>query len=567
VTERGVVFSIDPLPVLDDSDSSTDSTTTDSTTTDSTTTDDTTTSTTDETGPVITSSTESSFSTTEEAILVVSTDENATCRYNAGFDEDYGEMTSVLSSSFGTGHHVVLGVLEEGDYTFYVRCKDEEANTTTPGKEILFQVDDDDDEAPVLSGLFPSSDTVSSTSVTLSLSTDVDARCKYTTSDSGMDYNDMKKEFDITGGTGHSEPVSGLVSGDSYIYYVRCKNTSTGVVNTISSEISFTVDGTDTTPPTITSTTSSSFTDAEDVIVTVTTNEVAYCGYSEVYSTDIDDYDAIPTSDGITHKVNLGDTLLIDSYTYYVSCQDESGNATTFPEEILFDVVTASLYKNSIFYTDEQLAFSSSMKASMSTALETVGNLFVSTAIAQDTTDTTDTTTDTTDADTEDSDFLEEGNVEEGSGTGKFTARLEDLKPGTFFYARAYAVIGGTTYYGNQVGFQTADSCFVATAAYGSLFHPAVQLLRDFRDRFMLDNSVSRSMVRMYYRYSPPIADIISSNTILRPVTRTLLMPIVGSAWLTMHFGWLWLILPAAAMALLSWFGMQRMQVVRQEEL
>ncbi|MCI5126483.1 MAG: multidrug transporter MdfA, partial [Candidatus Electrothrix sp. AR5] len=54
---------------------------------------------------------------------------------------------------------------------------------------------------------------------------------------------------------------------------------------------------------------------------------------------------------------------------------------------------------------------------------------------------------------------------------------------------------------------------------------------------------------------------------ILRPLTRTLLMPIIGSAWLTMHFGWLWLILPAAAMALLSWFGMQRMQVVRKEEL
>ncbi|MCI5140010.1 MAG: hypothetical protein D3922_16740, partial [Candidatus Electrothrix sp. AR1] len=142
-----------------------------------------------------------------------------------------------------------------------------------------------------------------------------------------------------------------------------------------------------------------------------------------------------------------------------------------------------------------------------------------------------------------------------------------DLKPGTFFYARAYAVVGGTTYYGNQISFQTADSCFVATAAYGSLFHPAVQLLRDFRDRFMLDNPVSRSLVHLYYRYSPPIADVISSNTILRPLTRTLLMPIVGSVWLTMRFGWLWLLLPVAAMALLSWFGMQRMQVVRKEDL
>ncbi|MCI5164162.1 MAG: hypothetical protein D3917_19535, partial [Candidatus Electrothrix sp. AX5] len=64
-----------------------------------------------------------------------------------------------------------------------------------------------------------------------------------------------------------------------------------------------------------------------------------------------------------------------------------------------------------------------------------------------------------------------------------------------------------------------------------------------------------------------PIADVISSNMVLRPVTRTLLLPIVGSAWLTMHFGWLWLLLPVAAMVMLSWFGMQRMQAARKEEV
>jgi hypothetical protein len=173
---------------------------------------------------------------------------------------------------------------------------------------------------------------------------------------------------------------------------------------------------------------------------------------------------------------------------------------------------------------------------------------------------TTGDTDDTTGVNTDDSEFLEEGSVSEGSGTGKFTAILEDLKPGTFFYARAYAVVNGTTYYGNQIGFQTADSCFVATAAYGSLFHPAVEILRDFRDRFMLDNAVTRSLVNLYYQYSPPIADVISSNTTLRPLTRTLLMPVIGSAWLTMRFGWVWLLLPVTALIMLSWLSMQIIQ-------
>uniref|UniRef100_UPI00405617EF delta-60 repeat domain-containing protein n=1 Tax=Candidatus Electrothrix sp. TaxID=2170559 RepID=UPI00405617EF len=305
-------------------------------------------------------------------------------------------------------------------------------------------------------------------------------------------------------------------------------------------------------------------TNGDDVTLTVTTNEKSYCGYSEVYSIDISSYDDMQTFDGLTHKVKL-ESLTEDTYTYYVGCQDVSGNVMEFPTEIQFEVVATFFYKNSIFFSENQVAFSDPMRASLTSTLETVGNLFVSTAIAQDDTDTTDdSTNDSADTDTEDSDFFEEGNVSKGSGTGHFTAKLEDLKPGTFFYARAYAVVGGTTYYGNQIGFQTADSCFVATAAYGSLFHPAVETLRDFRDRFMLDNPVSRSLVRLYYHYSPPIADEIRNSTVLRPATRALLMPIVGSAWLTMRFGWIWLLLPAAALVLLTWLNMQ---IMRRKEV
>ncbi len=69
--------------------------------------------------------------------------------------------------------------------------------------------------------------------------------------------------------------------------------------------------------------------------------------------------------------------------------------------------------------------------------------------------------------------------------------------------------------------------CFIATAAYGSYLDPHVQVLRDFRDKYLMTNRPGRYLVRCYYRCSPPIAHVIEGSRVLRALVRWMLTPLV----------------------------------------
>jgi PKD repeat protein len=79
--------------------------------------------------------------------------------------------------------------------------------------------------------------------------------------------------------------------------------------------------------------------------------------------------------------------------------------------------------------------------------------------------------------------------------------------------------------------------CFIATAAYGSPMEPQVELLREFRDRFLLTNSVGKSFVIIYYAYSPPVADFIAKHDTLRAGVRCALLPVVAVSWIAVRLG------------------------------
>ncbi|MBN1343701.1 MAG: hypothetical protein JXQ73_13515 [Phycisphaerae bacterium] len=75
----------------------------------------------------------------------------------------------------------------------------------------------------------------------------------------------------------------------------------------------------------------------------------------------------------------------------------------------------------------------------------------------------------------------------------------------------------------------TPPGCFIATAAYGTDMADDVRLLRAFRDERLLTNAPGRWVVDRYYRYSPPVAEVIARHGRLRWIVRALLMPVVST--------------------------------------
>ena len=80
--------------------------------------------------------------------------------------------------------------------------------------------------------------------------------------------------------------------------------------------------------------------------------------------------------------------------------------------------------------------------------------------------------------------------------------------------------------YGDEV--QDPSPCFIATAAYGTPLHEDIDILRDFRDEYLMPNPIGRTFVKNYYTTSPLIADVIRENKGLMIVVREgLVKPLV----------------------------------------
>jgi hypothetical protein len=70
--------------------------------------------------------------------------------------------------------------------------------------------------------------------------------------------------------------------------------------------------------------------------------------------------------------------------------------------------------------------------------------------------------------------------------------------------------------------------CFIATAAYGKPMAEEIQILREFRDEYLLTNPLGRALVGLYYKVSPSIAGFITEHPILKTIVMVGLLPAVA---------------------------------------
>jgi hypothetical protein len=84
---------------------------------------------------------------------------------------------------------------------------------------------------------------------------------------------------------------------------------------------------------------------------------------------------------------------------------------------------------------------------------------------------------------------------------------------------------GGGGSGGSGVG--SLSGCFIATACYGTPMAKEVKILSDFRDNYLMTNSLGRIFVGTYYKFSPQIAEYISERPALKKFVRIALKPLV----------------------------------------
>ncbi|MCA9717933.1 MAG: hypothetical protein KC468_24890 [Myxococcales bacterium] len=73
---------------------------------------------------------------------------------------------------------------------------------------------------------------------------------------------------------------------------------------------------------------------------------------------------------------------------------------------------------------------------------------------------------------------------------------------------------------------QIEGACFLATASYGASWRPEVSALRALRDLVLRRDALGQTLIQLYYAHSPPLADLIRAQPLLRSMTRAVIQPV-----------------------------------------
>ncbi len=196
------------------------------------------------------------------------------------------------------------------------------------------------------------------TQTTISLNTDQKATCRYATV-AGTPYASMPYLFATTGGTSQSTPVTGLINGGIYSFFVRCGD-SLGNSNPEDFSLVFSVAKPgDTTPPVRSNGQPTGVLAAgtTQTNLSLATDENASCRYATVSGTAYASMvNTFSSTGGTAHSTAINGLANGGTYTYYVRCQDASGNANPDDFTITFSTVVSDPASSSFVGVENPLS-------------------------------------------------------------------------------------------------------------------------------------------------------------------------------------------------------------------
>ena len=169
--------------------------------------------------PLISNAAASSI-TSSSATITWTTNEMSTHQVDYGTTAAYGSSTAENMDMMASHSQTLSGLQANTLYHYRVKSRDA-AGLITSSQDFTFTTLQLLDTIPPARSNGQPTGTLAVGTATLSLTTNEAATCRYSTIPN-TPYSSMPNIFTNTGGMMHSTAISGLVNGNSYVYYVKC---------------------------------------------------------------------------------------------------------------------------------------------------------------------------------------------------------------------------------------------------------------------------------------------------------------------------------------------------------
>jgi hypothetical protein len=254
---------------------------------------------------------------TSSATIFWATNELSDSQVEYGTTSSYGNSTT-LNTAMVTSHSQSLGGLTSGTTYYYrVKSRDAAGNLAISSGNTFTTSVLSDTTAPVISGVTGSAITGTGATITWTTNEASNSQVEYGTTTSYGNSTSLNSSLV----TAHSQALSGLIAGATYYYRVRSRDAAGNLA--VSSGFTFITS--DTTPPTISSVTSSGIT-GTGATITWTTNETSNSQVEYGTTTSYGNSTSLNGSLVTAHSQALSGLTAGTTYYFRVKSSDAAGN-------------------------------------------------------------------------------------------------------------------------------------------------------------------------------------------------------------------------------------------------